>query len=738
MRCFTRLFITGITCFLVLPAYADTDLRHVKLHDLFFGEVLFDAYQDKYFEALSKLDNELNQYSDVDEKKLDPLYKNIGPAKFSVGDIELQYRMTQRAGDAIQAVLGAGVDVATRNRAALQLGRLYYKKGEPKRVLYALNLIQKAPEKSHYEAFYSLDILRRKKTDHFKQKVAYLRALAYLDTGQFNKSVTILQSLKNEDIFKGYVLYNLGTALISDGREKQGIQIFDQLGQIKSNKKDVLALKDKANLKLAYLYVEKRDAKQAKKYFERIRLQGPFSNRALLGSGWVSASQGHYDRALVPWTLLSQRSKTNAAVQEAMMAVPYAYSKLKAYGKSANLYSRAMDVFSHEINRLDESIKSIREGNFLKALLDKHAAKDKNWVVSLRKLPDTPETRYLLDLLASNNFQQSYKNYMDLSRLRHYLVTWLDSLDAYEELINLRRKYQQPLLPVIGEKFRKIDARMKLRLEQRNNLNTKINNMLIAPRPEYLATADERIALDRLTRIKQYLVTHPELRNKKIDDRISRLNGVILWRVRSQFNQRLTNAYNHLHQLDGIIEILKLRYNSFIRTRQAATQSYEGYDRIIRQLRTHLHAEQRKLDSVMAKQGRIIEVMASSELDARRKRLEAYQIKARFALAENYDRATTSQQDEEIRREHKRQTDKSPKKIVVPEKNKHEKNKQKANNGGQSLDEQLKYRLENKNSTVGETGKNIWPEKKHSDENKGKNKGHWIKNAVNPAIEGAQ
>jgi len=735
MRCFTRLAITSITCFLMFPVYADTDLRHVRLHDLFFGEVLFDAYQNKYFEALSKLDNELNQYSDVDEKKLDPLYRNIGQAKFSVGDIELQYRMTQRAGDAIQAVLGAGVDVATRNRAALQLGRLYYKKGEPERVLYALNLIQKEPEKSQYEKLYSLDILRRKKPDNFKQKVAYLRALAYLDTGQFNKSVNILQSLKNEEIFKGYVLYNLGTALISDGREEQGIRVFDQLGQIESNKKDVLALKDKANLKLAYIFVEKRNAKLAKKYFERIRLQGPFSNRALLGSGWVSASQGHYERALVPWTLLSKRSKTDAAVQEAMMAVPYAYSKLKAYGKSANLYSRAMDVFSHEVHRLDESIKSIREGNFLKALLDKHAAKDKNWVVSLRKLPDTPETRYLLDLLASNNFQQSYKNYIDLSRLRHYLVKWLNSLDAYDELIDLRRKYQQPLLPVIEDKFRKIDARMKLRLEQRNNLNTKINNMLIAPRPEYLATANERIVLDHLARIKQYLVIHPQLRNKKIDDRIARLNGIILWRVRSEFNQRLTDAYNHLHQLDGIIEILKLRYNSFIRTRQAATQSYEGYDRIIRQLRTHLHAEQKKLDSVMAGQGRLIEVMAGNELDARRKRLEAYQIKARFALAENYDRATKSQQEKESRRQHRGKTDKSPGKVLPPGKN-----KQRINNEGPSLDEQLKNRLEdNKNSTE-KAGKNIWSEKNndHENRNKKRKKSPWIKNAVNPAREGMQ
>jgi hypothetical protein len=46
----------------------------------------------------------------------------------------------------------------------------------------------------------------------------------------------------------------------------------------------------------------------------------------------------------------------------------------------------------------------------------------------------------------------------------------------------------------------------------------------------------------------------------------------------------------------------------------------------------------------MARQGRVLEQMAINELDKRRKRLEEYQIKARFALAESYDRATKEQE----------------------------------------------------------------------------------------------
>ena len=46
----------------------------------------------------------------------------------------------------------------------------------------------------------------------------------------------------------------------------------------------------------------------------------------------------------------------------------------------------------------------------------------------------------------------------------------------------------------------------------------------------------------------------------------------------------------------------------------------------------------------MARQGYMLEVMALNELTTRRQRLEEFQVKARFAMADSYDRATNSQE----------------------------------------------------------------------------------------------
>ena len=112
------------------------------LRDPYFGEALYHAYQGQYFDALQRLDTELAQYHVLDEPKLDTLHYHINDAEFSVGDFELDYRMHQRAGRAIKAVLEGAVDEAVRNEAAFRLARIHFQKGQLDDALQALARIK--------------------------------------------------------------------------------------------------------------------------------------------------------------------------------------------------------------------------------------------------------------------------------------------------------------------------------------------------------------------------------------------------------------------------------------------------------------------------------------------------------------------------------------------------------------------------------------------------------------------
>ena len=317
-------------------------INHGELKDLYFGEALFYAHQGKFFDAISRLDTELFQYYEVDEPQLNSLYYHIGNAEFSVGDFELYYRMHDRAGRAIKAVIEGNVEESVRNEAIYRLAKMYYQKQQP---LYALETIEK---------------LKGKVPDRIKYEEPFLRAQIYIETGKFTDAINILKNIESEKNLQGYTGYNLGVALFQNGDEEAGVLQLNKVGQIQSEDDRVQSMRDKANLVLGFRLLETGNHSQAKHFLQRVRIDGPFSNKALLGAGWAAAANGEFDRALVPWSLLAKRNITGKSVQEVMLGVPYAYGKLGIHGKAAILYGQALESYSNEIDRLDKS-PAVRE-----------------------------------------------------------------------------------------------------------------------------------------------------------------------------------------------------------------------------------------------------------------------------------------------------------------------------------------------------------------------------------------
>jgi hypothetical protein len=434
--------------------------------------------------------------------------------------------------------------------------------------------------------------------------------------------------------------------MLQEGHEQDAIAQLDKAGQLNLSGPGPLAIRDKSNMLLGKLMLESTDFTRAQQFFDRVRLDGPFSNQALLSSGWADVSAQNFERAVVPWGMLAKREVTDAAVQEALLALPYAYSKLNVHGRAAVLYSDALKSFGEELTKVDASVKSIAEGRFLKALVREEIQQDKGWAIRLRTLPDAPETYYLMQLMASNDFQTALQNYLDLDELRKKMAGWQTNLDAYEDMIRLRRKNYEPLLPGIDSQFRELDAQIRLRMEQRNHLQQRLHQLLVEPRPDLLATADERIVMEHLRAIEQSLEKTSGADKPQLEERLRHLKGVLTWTLYTTYPQRLTEAHEHLNALNADIAVLNKQYQEFVRARQAAEHSYLGYDDTIKRLRTRAAESLETVNKLMAQQGHLIETVAIDELKTRRARLEVYQTQARYAVADSYDRAAKAQGNE--------------------------------------------------------------------------------------------
>ena len=586
--------------------------------DPFFGEAVYHARQGNWFDALERLDTEVLQHRDVDEAQLDSLYAHVDAAEFSLGDFELRYRMHHRAGRAITAVLEGAVDERIRNDAAYRLARIHFQKQQMEDALLALDRIDGEIPKN------------------IRDDIEFLRANVYLAQGRPLDAVPVLEGLQKSDEYGGYAAYNLGIAWLEDGQRAKALEQLDIAGTVSSNEPGDLAIRDKANLVLGTIYLDDGEFERAATTLNRVSLEGPYSNQALLSAGWANMSRENYERALVPWGILADREVTDAATQEALLALPYAYGKLNIHGRAAVHYGRALDAFGNEIENLNDSIESIRDGKFLEALIREEIRKDKDWLIRLRSLPEAPETYYLMQLLASHDFQTGLQNYLDLADLKRRLLTWESGFDSYDEMVEIRRTHYEPLLPDVDEAFRKLDSRMRLRQEQHGMLVKRRNDLLTTPRPEFLATRDEQAIIARLDLLEAQAIGQDL-------ERVQRLRGVLAYTLHIEYHERFTEFDRNLRSLDEAMVILHSEYDEFVRSRQAATHSYEGYDQPMQRLRADVQQSVDKIDMLMARQGRLLEVLAIDQLIARRDHLENYGDKARFALADSYDRATQAQ-----------------------------------------------------------------------------------------------
>src|SRR5260370_18721952 len=249
---------------------ADRRASGGDLRELYFGEALYHAYKGQYFDALQRLDTELAQYDVLDEPERDTLDYDINGAEFSVGDFELDYRMHQRAGRAIKAVLEGAVDEAVRNEAAFRLARIHFQKRQLDDALQALARIKgTVPEE-------------------IKGDLEFLRANVYMATGEPGEAVKVLAQLKGNERLAGFVAYNLGIALLQDGRPQDAIEQLDKAGQLPAGYPAPLAIRDKSNLVLGTMFFESGNFHRARPAPDRFHLEAPFSNPALLRARYAS------------------------------------------------------------------------------------------------------------------------------------------------------------------------------------------------------------------------------------------------------------------------------------------------------------------------------------------------------------------------------------------------------------------------------------------------------------------
>jgi tetratricopeptide (TPR) repeat protein len=599
-------------------------LSEGHIRDLHFGDVLFQYFQEDDahdFEALTRV---------LAYQHWGRMPHHAEDAELIAGSLYLQEGMHNEAGEIFQRLLTDNVSSGVRNRAWLYLAQVWYARGYFDRAEGALRKVN------------------GRMSPDFEAQKELLLANVVMHQGRYDEAIELLTGWRGSPVWSAYARFNLGVALVRANRLADADPFLSAVGTMLAPSAELAALRDRANLALGFAYLQANQPERARPPLERVRLNGPYSNKALLGSGWAQVALGDYQGALTPWMELRSRDVLDAAVQESYLAVPYAFMKMNANAQSAEYYESAVTSFDTESTRLEAAIAHIRQGDMLREVLSSgpaHTTADTpllhGWFRDLRSLPRTGEAPYLYSVLAGHDFQEGVKNYRDMVYLGSTLERWGDSMDAYQDMIETRERAYAERLPRVDGLL----ASGTLQgLQQRNvSLENELRTIETQHDVAALGTETERSQWARVQRLEAGLAGLPDSPDlADVRTRLALVKGVLYYRLKDAYGARLWQEHRSLKDVSLALHETQSRWIRVERARHNVPQNNGEFAARVASLRQRIASLQVRLAATEERQSAYLAQIAVQELEQQKARLAAYEVQARFALATMYDRAATA------------------------------------------------------------------------------------------------
>src|SRR6202030_257707 len=610
-----------VAAVLPLPACAPSARRHdaeklpvTRIRDLHYGDALFYFYQDEDFAALTRL---------LAYEHWNRVPHHAEEAQLLEGGLYLSLGMHNEAGERFERLLTNDVPTGVRNRAWFYVAQVWYARGYLDRADAALRKVngRMSPELEAQKELLFGNVL--------------------MHEGRYDEAIRLLSAWRGPQIWSAYARFNLGVALVRNGRLADADPFLTGVGTMFAAPPELAALKDRANLALGLACLQANQPARARPALARVRLTGPYSNKALLGIGWADAALGDYQGALTPWLELRSRDVLDAAVQESYLAVPYAFGKLNANAQSAEYYESAVKSFDTENAHLDEAIARIQKGDMLERVLSKDQTARYGWFWQLKSLPEAPESRYLYTVLAGHDFQEGLKNYRDLVYLSGRLDIWGDNMVAFQDMIETRERAYAERLPRADTL---LASGAVEKLQQRNVvLANELRTIETQHDMAALGTASERAQWARVQRVEAALAQQPDTpENAELRARLALVKGVLQFRLNEAFNARLWQEHRGLKDLNLALHEAQSRWIRVERDRKSVPTNTGEFAARVAALEQRIDTLETRLAGTEHKQSVFLARLAAHELEGQKDRLAAYQVQARFALASMYDRAANA------------------------------------------------------------------------------------------------
>ncbi len=611
-------------CICMLLLFSATSTANIEqpnvIKNLHYGEVLFHFYQEDYFTSIVHL---------LAARDLNRTTHHMPEDELLLGGIDLSYGLHKEASRIFDRLLQGNVRDAIKNRAYYYLAKIYYQRGYINESADFLSNVSGPVQESIFG------------------ELKLLTGQVYMAQGNYKAAISSLDNWKAPKNYKNYANYNLGVAYTKHGDLDNGIEHLKKVGKLKAKSETMRTLRDRANLASGLSLIQNDRPNDAIKYLEKVRLEGLYSNLALLGIGWANTNANKHSSALAPLQELRNRSAYHSEVQEGVLALAHAYSEMGLNGRAVQAYEQAANIYLEEANALSLAAHEIEQGALVDALLDRtKGGPQMGWFWTLRDLPELPEVKYFTELLAEHEFHEALKNFRDLLFLKKNLAHWDENISIYLTMLDTRKARYQKYLPLVQQRLNGLDI-SKLQ-KQQDSISFALNEIENDNAFVQLATREEKQKLADIDKLEQRLellkLQEPE-NNKlaQMSEKLSLMRGIMRWQIHNAYIER---TWNHKQEISDIEKNLSITPEKSLSIKKAITESVEKFDEFEARILA-LHKEIKRLipiaDRVFIEQSHYLEHVAVKELKKREKILAGYEKHARYELASAYDAAASSE-----------------------------------------------------------------------------------------------
>lgn len=585
--------------------------------EVVIGETMYDYYMGNNFQAMNDL---------LLAKAEGRIDDGITDTEVLLSDLYTAFGMPDEADNVLSRVASKDMRSQTRSETQFRKGRLQYRLG------------------NYFEAERILNVPLSTQMTNLESERRVMLANVLMARNEYDTARDLLAPIPLDTPLGLYATYNMGVAHLRANRAPEGIRLLGMVMDQPVSDSETNALKDRAALAIGYNYLQAQDPDRARNALVTVRLEGPFSNAALLALGYANFERKEYKRSLSFWLELLTRSPADPSVQEAMLLAPRSYEALNATQQAFFGYKLAVTTLSNQLTLLDKIADDVKAPDWA----DKLSPSAEGGIgadpmaVPASVIPgDHDQAQMFYDLFSQQAFNEAFVQYQQLRRLQGLLQQRTSDLRAMQDIAALLRK-RQAQMPALQARVDALQARLDRVNERWPSLEKRARQTARDSHNISGAVSIENMQRQyKLQRMEELLAKQPNTpANTVLRNRVRTLKGLVLMDIASHAPASQEQIYADITSNTTELENAKVRLAALQQlladNQKAVSANSEAH---IQTLANQLQSTTKSLDSALEEHRRYLRQLAENQLDDIRTRLNNDLAEAHLNIARLQDAA---------------------------------------------------------------------------------------------------